>query len=61
MHGAAGEMQILGDLAARLPGADDEHRTLRQLRWVPIGGGVNLLDARRDALGDARDLRHMIP
>lgn len=50
VHVAALDVQVLGDLGARLPGADDEHRPLRQLARVAVLVRVHMRDRRGDVL-----------
>src|SRR5687768_16672062 len=52
---SSGAHEFLGDLAARLAAADDEHRSGRQGRWVAVGVGVDLRDAGRQLRRAARD------
>jgi hypothetical protein len=60
VHGAAREVQVLGDLAARLAGADDEHGPFGELLGVLVRRGVQLRDPVGDALGHPRDARHLV-
>jgi hypothetical protein len=53
--------EVLGDLHARLPAADDEHRPCRQLARIPISGGVQLEDRARQRGGHRRHTRHARP
>ncbi len=56
---AAGEMQVLGDLAAGLSAADNQHRAFGQRLRVAVFGRMGLHDVSGQALrtaGDDRDL-----
>lgn len=57
---ASGVVEFLRDLGSGLPGADDEHGSVRQLAGVPVAGGVELPDVRREPPGGVRDLRALV-
>ena len=52
-HPPAAGQQVLGDLAARLGAADDQHRPVGELAGAAVVGGVELGDPRRGAGGPA--------
>ena len=52
---AAAGQEVLGDLAAGLGAADDQHRPVRELAGAPVAGGVELGDPPREAAGEVRD------
>ena len=57
---AARPVQLLGDLAAGLPGADDQDAARRQhVRALVVVGG-KLLQAARQAFGNGRDMRRLV-
>ncbi len=60
VHLAAGEMKVLGDLAAGLPAADHQHCPWRELCRITIGRGVDLYDIGRETFGAARYDRNLI-
>jgi hypothetical protein len=58
---ATGKEEILRDLHARLPTADDKHRARRQLAGTPILGSVQLQDRARQRRGHRGNPRHAGP
>jgi hypothetical protein len=51
-HPPAGGQEVLGDLAAGLGAADDQHRPLRELAGMAVAGGVDLHDPVREGAGE---------
>jgi len=60
IHRAPRVEQILGDLAAGLRAADDEHRTGCELLGSPVLGGGEPLDLRVDVARDCRQFRRVL-
>ncbi len=60
VHGAACEVQVLGDLRAGLPGADDEHVVRRQLPRVAVPRGVHLRDPFGELTGPSGHDRSVV-
>ncbi len=56
VHLAAGQVQVLGDLAAGLAGAHHQHRSLGQGVRITIGGGVQLGQVVGQGVGAGRHL-----
>ncbi|MNO72181.1 hypothetical protein D3C76_631210 [compost metagenome] len=57
---APGQVQVLGDLRTRLPGANDQHIADGQGLRIAVLLGVKLMNARRQAFGQTRDDRCVI-
>jgi hypothetical protein len=47
----SGQMEVFGNLATRLSGADDENRFVGEGFGIFVGGGMELPDLRGQALG----------
>lgn len=60
VHPASGQVQVFGDLAAGLPGADDQDVAVGQLVRVAVLGRVQLDDVLRQPLGQPRLQRHLV-
>lgn len=60
MHLAPGLVQLLGDLGARLAGADHEHGTVGKLSRPAVIQRVQLLDVAREQAGRGWNLRALV-
>src|SRR5690606_68591 len=53
VHGAPGQVQVLGDLGAGLAGADHQHRAFGQGVGVTVVRGMQLSDVGGQSFGEA--------
>ena len=60
VHLAAGQVQVFGDLRSGLARAHHQHGAIGQRLRVAVLLGMDLHDARRQALGQARDDGHVV-
>ena len=60
MHLPTGEVEIFGNLAARLTGTHDQHLAIRDLRRVLVVLRMDLMQRERQALANAWDRRYVI-
>jgi hypothetical protein len=61
VHATTGQVQVLGDLAAGLTGADHQHLAGRQRLRVAVLRRVKLRDGLGQPLGPARNARRVVP